>query len=282
MIELLSKFVRRSLRLRLFRQRTILWPTWICCFCILAIFLLGIFVCVFYGESFLAETNRVPADTLVVEGWIGRNGLRAAVEEFRRGGYLYIVATGGLSYDCWDEEPRSYAQMAADYLIRIGIPRDRLIVAICEDTERLRTFESAVAVWRAMHAANIKPKGINLFTLGPHARRSAIVFSKVNSDIEKVGVIGWCPPEFQKEGWWWSSERSREFLDEAVGYLFEILLNSGRRSNSPETAKCNRVPYGRVRGEMASLGIVFRSLGVSDNEYQGIDDGIVENILWRS
>jgi hypothetical protein len=44
------------------------------------------------------------------------------------------------------------------------------------------------------------------------------------------------PPEFQRERWWQSSERSREFLDEAVGYLYEILLNSGRRSNSPKQA----------------------------------------------
>ena len=63
-----------------------------------------------------------------------------------------------------------------------------------------------------------------------------MVFAKVNSDIEKIGVIGWCPPEYQRERWWQSSERSREFLDEAVGYLYEILLNSDRRSNSPEQA----------------------------------------------
>jgi uncharacterized SAM-binding protein YcdF (DUF218 family) len=235
-IELSFKLVKSSLRLRLFRRRTILSPTWAGCSCILAIFFLGVFACVFYGESFLAETNRVPADTLVVEGWIGRNGLRAAVDEFRRGGYLYIVATGGLSSDRWDEQPQNYAEMAADYLIRLGIPRERLTVATSDNTERFRTFESAVAVSRMLHAADIKPKGINIFTLGPHARRSAIVFAKVNSDIEKIGVIGWCPPEFQRERWWQSSERSREFLDEAVGYLYEILLNSGRRSNSPEQA----------------------------------------------
>ncbi len=178
----------------------------------------------------------MPADTLVVEGWIGRNALRAAVDEFRRGGYLHIVATGGQSSGRWNEHPQSYAEMAADYLIRAGIPRERLTVATADNTERFRTFESAAAVWRTLHAADIKPKGINIFTLGPHARRSATVFAKVNSDIEKIGVIVWCPPEFQRERWWQSSERSREFLDEAVGYLYEILLNSGRRSNSPEQA----------------------------------------------
>jgi hypothetical protein len=35
-----------------------------------------------YGESYLSLTHKVPADILVVEGWIGRKALRAAVDEF--------------------------------------------------------------------------------------------------------------------------------------------------------------------------------------------------------
>ena len=40
-----------------------------------------------YGELFLALTHRLPAEVLVVEGWIGREGVRAAVDEFERGSY---------------------------------------------------------------------------------------------------------------------------------------------------------------------------------------------------
>ena len=177
----------------------------------------------------------MPADTLVVEGWIGRSGLRAAADEFWRGGYLYIVTAGGLTSGRWEDQPQSYAEMAANELIRLGIPRERLTVAISEKTERYRTFESAVAVWRTLGLAGIKPKGINIFTIGPHARRSVMVFTKVNWGV-KIGVIGWCPPEYQKERWWQSSERSKDLIEEVVGYLYEALLNSGRRSNSPEQA----------------------------------------------
>ena len=229
-----------SWRLRFFRCRTILWPTWTGFICLIAIFSPMLYALVFYGESFLAETDRVPADTLVVEGWIGRNGLRAAVAEFRRGGYAYIVATGGLTSGLWEDQSQSYAEMAANELLRLGVPKESLIVAVSKKTERHRTFECAVAVWRTLHDAGIKAKGVNLFTYGSHARRSVIVFSKVNVEIEKIGVIGWCPPEFQGEGWWRSSERSREFLEEAVGYLYEILLNSGRHSNSPRECQRNQ------------------------------------------
>jgi hypothetical protein len=230
----LSESRKWSWRLRFFSRRTIPCPTWTCWLCLIAILVLFVYAGFFFGESFLAETDRVPADTLVVEGWIGRRGLRAAVDEFRRGGYLYIVATGGLTSGRWEDQPQSYAELAANELIRLGIPRERLFVAISEKTERYRTFESAVAVWRTLHLAGIEPKGLNIFTLGPHARRSIMVFDKVNWDVEKIGVIGWCPPEYQEERWWQSSERSKDLIEEAVGYLYEVLLNSGRRSNSPE------------------------------------------------
>src|SRR5260370_33489117 len=104
-----------------------------------------------YGDRFLSLTDRLPADVLVVEGWIGRDGIRAAVSEFEHGGYHYLVATGGLTSDRWEEEPTSYAKMAAQEMIEMGVPKESVIVATADSTERHRTFESAVAAWRALH-----------------------------------------------------------------------------------------------------------------------------------
>ena len=50
----------------------------------------------------------------MVEGWIGRDGVRAAAAEFEHGGYQYVVATGGLSTARgWAEAGWSYAEGAA-------------------------------------------------------------------------------------------------------------------------------------------------------------------------
>ena len=238
------KLVKGSVGLRLFRHCTILCPTWVGSFCIAAILLVLVAAWIKYGESYLALTHRLPADILVADGWIGRKGLRAAVDEFERGGYRYIVASGGLTSGRWEDKPSSYAEMAAGEMIRLGVPKERIVVATSENTESHRTFESAVAVWRALRDAGIEPKALNLFTLGPHARRSALVFDKVNPHGVKIGVIGWLPPEYKTEAWWRSSERSRELLEETVGYLFEVLLNSGRRSNSRvESTSAESVPH---------------------------------------
>jgi uncharacterized SAM-binding protein YcdF (DUF218 family) len=123
--------------------------------------------------------------------------------------------------------------MAGRELIRSGIPIDKIIIAPAKEAENQRTYESAVGVLRALRAKGINPKSINVFTYGPHARRSRLVLAKVYGPGTEVGVISWVPTETGTTRWWQSSERAREMITETAGYLFEFLLNSGRRSNSP-------------------------------------------------
>jgi hypothetical protein len=108
-----------------------------------------------------------------------------------------------------------------------------VILAKPPDVQNHRTFASAVAVWRILHARGIQTKAVNLFTQGAHARRSRLVFAKVLLPETKVGVISWNPPGYDAGPWWKSSDRALELLKETVGVLYESVLNSGRTSNSP-------------------------------------------------
>jgi hypothetical protein len=185
----------------------------------------------FYGEAFFSLTRRLPAEVLVVEGWIGNDGIRAAAVEFEAGGYQYIVATGGQT----DDRPHSpnYAEIAGQELMRFGIPRDKIIIASTGEIEHERTFKSAAAAWRALQNRGIHPEAINVLTLGPHARRSRLVYAKAYAPATQVGVIAWAPSNYETEPWWRFRGRTKCFLKEIVGYPFEVLLNSGRISNSP-------------------------------------------------
>jgi hypothetical protein len=186
-----------------------------------------------YGEAFLSVNQRLPAEVLVVEGWIGPVGIRAAGAEFEQRGYQYVVASGGLNGEGWNEPGWSYAAAAGRELIRFGVPEDKIIVASSMAIESQRTYESAVAVWRALQARGIHPTKLNVFTLGAHARRSRLVFAKVFRPEAEVGVIAWTPSRYEAVPWWRSSRRSRDLLTETAGYLFEVVFNSGRRANSP-------------------------------------------------
>jgi|SRR6516162_8027551 len=218
---------------RLVRRRYPWFPALLGSCCIVLLLISPIAWWSRFGEAFLSLTERVPAEVLVVEGWIGRDGVRAAEVEFEQRAYQYVVASGGMtSVKSWEPPGRSYAEMAGEELLRLGVPKDRIIVAPPRDTETHRTYESAVAVWRALQTRGIQPKMINVFTLGPHARRSRLVFAKTGGQGTKVGVIAWTPPGDEALPWWRSSERTKALLGETAAYLFEALLDSGRAPNS--------------------------------------------------
>ena len=216
--------------LRLLQRRTVWWPTWFG-WCVIVAALLAAHPLEFprwRGHSFHTLERLPAAEVLVVEGWIGREGVRAAATEFREHGYEYLATSGGPTLGRWEKERSNYAEMAGLELVELGVPRDKIIVAPCKDTESRRTFESAAAVLRALAAAHVRPKALNVFTYGPHAKRSRLVYAKVFSPDTDVGVIAWSPSEYGLEPWWRSSQRAKELLSESVGYIFELLLNSGR------------------------------------------------------
>jgi uncharacterized SAM-binding protein YcdF (DUF218 family) len=219
------------------QRRTIWCPTWLGLFCAFVLVFLPIGWWCTCGESFLSLTRRLPPEVLVVEGWIGYDGIRAAAAEFKQHGYQYVVATGGLTYERWNQDRSSFAEMAQHELIRSGVAPDRIIMAPADNHETQRTYESAVAVFRALEAKGVHPNALNVFTFGPHARRSRLVFAKVFGPRTAVGVVNWTEPGFQTLPWWRSSERARELLTETAGYLYETLFNSGRPSNSPHKSQ---------------------------------------------
>jgi hypothetical protein len=68
-------------------------------------------------------TDRLSAEVLVVEGWIGKDGIRAAAAEFERGGYHYIETTVDEIENRQDHSSDN-AEVAKEELIRLGIPQD--------------------------------------------------------------------------------------------------------------------------------------------------------------
>jgi hypothetical protein len=187
----------------------------------------------FRGEPFFRLTERQPAECLVVEGWIGIDGVTAAKAEFERGGYHYIATSGGLTNNRWGRQQWNYAVEAGELLVHLGVPADRVVIAPAADAENHRTFEAAVEVRQMLTRLGLHPQYATIFTFGVHARRSRLVFAKAMGASTNVGVISWAPEHFFDGPWWHSSERSLDLLKESVGYFFELLLNSGRFTNQP-------------------------------------------------
>jgi len=225
------------MRIHLFKKRLVPFPT--VAGCVLLAMLAGIPIawCGWYGEDFFSVTERQPAEVLVVEGWIGIEGIRAAKTEFEQGKYKYIVTSGGPTNNRWERQQWNYATEAYELLIKLGVPPDCAIEAAAPRAGNHRTFEAASVVRQTLDQRGLHPESINLFTFGTHARRSRLVFAKALHSPVKVGVVSWIPPHFLDGPWWRSSERSIDLLKESVGYIFEVFLNSGRFSNGPAQLK---------------------------------------------
>jgi uncharacterized SAM-binding protein YcdF (DUF218 family) len=214
-----------------FRRRTVYAPTGFGLLSLLSLFL-GPLIWWFYrGESFLSSTHRLKnASLLVVEGWIGPDGIRAAKAEFESGNYTLVLASGGATVnEGWERGGWNYAEGAARELVRLGIPREKVLAAPAPESECGRTHVAARTAVEKLDAFGLHPKAVNIFTTGTHAGRSGLVFAKAFGRKTRVGVIAWqTPGEANTTPWWHSSERARALIAESAGYFYELFLNSGR------------------------------------------------------
>jgi uncharacterized SAM-binding protein YcdF (DUF218 family) len=214
---------------KIVKRRTVFLPTllgWIILSCLFSAIVL---LWLIDAESFFSLTERQPAEVLVVESWIGHDGFEAAEHEFKQGGYRILVLTGDL-----DGKPRG-PHITGDGgeaeidLIRAGVPRESIVIALADDSGEHRTFNMAFAADKALTDANLHPSSINVLTRGTHARRSRLVFAKAFGAKTRVGVISWLPYWMQTSGFWWRSPvRTWFVMKETVGYFFEVVFNSGR------------------------------------------------------
>ena len=107
------------MKIALFKKRLVPFPTLTGWFFFVIIAGLPLLWWALRAEAFLSLTERRPAEILVVEGWIGIEGIMAAKTEFEQGGYQYIVTTGGFSGNRWDSRRWNYATEASLLLVRL-------------------------------------------------------------------------------------------------------------------------------------------------------------------
>ena len=184
----------------------------------------------FKGESYLSLTERVPAEILIVEGWLAPEELRAAGAEFVEGGYQYVVTIGRKFPGKLVQPDWTFAEIAERELLQAGVPKDRIIAAPATDHES--SWELAAAVKRTLQARSLHPKGANVFTSGIRGRLSRSSFAQTLAPGIRVGVISWHPADYETTRWWQSSLRARAFISETNGMIYETVFGSGADGKS--------------------------------------------------
>ncbi len=189
-------------------------------------FLLLIFVatCIFLANNlyaFLAPNAPVGARVLVVEGWLGPEELEQVIQTFKNGKYERIVTTGG-PVTGWlgVNHETDYAKLAADYLAHHGVSRDLISAVPAPKSAQERTFLSAVMFRESTQRLGISLDSVDVFSSGPHARRSRLLFQMALGQKVRIGVLSARPGEFDPDAWWRTSAGVEQMFFQSFGYLW--------------------------------------------------------------
>jgi uncharacterized SAM-binding protein YcdF (DUF218 family) len=198
-------------------------------------------------QPFLAETDRVNTDLLVVEGWIHEYGIRGAVEEFKRGSYERVFTTGGpvTGRGHYINDYQTSASVGADLLKSAGVPPDVVQMVPSRAMDRDRTYGSAVALREWFRSHNMAVHGVNVVTENAHARRTRFLFEKALGKDVAVGVIGVPNPDYDKGRWWLYSEGVKDVGSEALAYVYVRLFF--HPSEPPRVEKVGLASGGNTR-----------------------------------
>lgn len=173
-------------------------------------------------HDFLAISNPVQANVLVVEGWVWESAaMQEVAEEFNRGKYVVVVTVGILAgkqvSGAMDEND---AVQAAEQLRKLGVDDHAIEVLTVPNVDRHRTYTSALAVKHWLVDSKVQAIGINVFTLGAHARKSLVLFKRAFGEGIPVGVIAGTEDRYDPQRWWLSMSGIATVLRKTVGYLY--------------------------------------------------------------
>ena len=174
---------------------------------------------------FLAIASPVKSDFLVVEGWLPRYALTQTVALVKTQGYRTVITSGTPAQDDWNARPgETYAELAAERLLVLGLASNLVQAVPCLEEQRDRTYNSALAVKNWCATNHLRLDSLNLVTLGPHARRSCLLYQKAFGEDVKIGVIPLNNIKYDPSRWWWSSDGFRDVIGEAIAYFYAKFL----------------------------------------------------------
>src|SRR4029077_1491374 len=129
-----------------------------------AVVLLMFYVFLFSIHPFLAVTQRVDTNVLVMEGWIHRYASRAAAEEFRDHSYERVFTTGGPveGIGHYVNDYQTSASVGAGLLINAGVPAEVVQMVPSRTIDRDRTYSAAVALRDWLRQHDVEANRINI------------------------------------------------------------------------------------------------------------------------
>jgi hypothetical protein len=162
---------------------------------------------------------------LVIEGWVPDYALLEGWKEYQRGQYKTLLTVGGPFRSGVNLDPDDdYADLAA-YKLKKMAGKDTPVQPVpSPGGKRDRTYAAAATVkgWLAAHHQT--PASVTVLTLGPHARRSRLIYEQAFGSEAPIGVVAIENEDYEAGKWWAYSEGVKEVISESAAYLYARLF----------------------------------------------------------
>jgi hypothetical protein len=174
---------------------------------------------------FFAPTERVPAALLVIEGWSPPNAMKQVADEYRTGHYQRAVLVRSiLDLDDKYLSGQDEGDYLVNLLVKYHMPADKITSLFPLVVNKDRTYHSALEVKKWIAGQGMVVKSLDLITMGPHARRSRLLYEKAFGGQVKIGIIAMKDLEYDENHWWRASEGVRSVMGETIAYLYARFL----------------------------------------------------------
>ncbi len=207
-------------RMKLVRKTEVWRPTrwgFLLIFLLIGVLAVGLISTLY---PFLAQNAPVPQpELIIIEGWLGDAEL-ASVLANDQPGALWVVTGGPIQFGASLFEEKTYAEVSAVRLRKLGIPPEAIIVASAPNTSKNRTYVSALAVREKLEEAGLFGRPANLYTLGAHSRRSFFLYRRAFGPDAPLGVVSLESTEYDLHRWCCSSLAFRHVVSEWIAWFY--------------------------------------------------------------
>lgn len=138
--------------------------------------------------------------------------------------HLVLCAGGPITHGAEILPYDNYAEVSAERLVAIGVPRKQILVAPAPKVQRDRTYASALAARDKLERAGLFGEPVNLCSVGAHARRSRLMYRKVFGADYPLGILSISPEEFDLENWYRHSSGFKMVLSEWFSWFYSLLF----------------------------------------------------------
>lgn len=176
-------------------------------------------------HSFLSLTRPPHYGYMTLESWIDDRALQQAIELYQNGDYKGILCTGGpIEIGHYLADFNTYPEMTAARLRHHGIPSHHIQIINAPFAQRDRTYSAALALRHHLDQHPLPPgTPLHLISVGPHARRSHLLFKRaLGSEIE-IGVTALPDTDYPPHRWYAYSKGVRSLISETIAYAYANL-----------------------------------------------------------